>query len=241
MFIPEITKLGNQGNDNTTYRLGNLTIRVPNKDTYALHLPIEFKFLSQAYKYISIKIPKPIYLEKSFAIYEWIDGEVLNNNCDKNQLAYDLRKFLYELQNINEIEEVLPGQHNYFRGNHINVYNESFYKHIIKCNINIEKAIDLWENARKTQWNKHSVWIHGDLAKNNILIKDNKLEAVIDFGGLAFGDPACDYVIAWKYFSGESRDIFLTDLDSDLILRAKAWCLWKAAVEKDEILIDSLL
>ena len=36
------------------------------------------------------------------------------------------------------------------------------------------------------------VWIHGDVAPGNLLVKDGKLCAVIDFGILGVGDPACD-------------------------------------------------
>lgn len=42
----------------------------------------------------------------------------------------------------------------------------------------------------------------------NMLMKDGKLSAVIDFGGMGMGDPACDLVIAWTYLKGKSRGIF---------------------------------
>jgi len=60
-----------------------------------------------------------------------------------------------------------------------------------------------------------------------------KLSAVIDFGGAAVGDPACDLVIAWTYLSGKARDIFISkmDMDPDTWLRARAWALWKATFE----------
>lgn len=77
---------------------------------------------------------------------------------------------------------------------------------------------------------KAPIWIHDDFAVSNILIKDNKLSGVIDSGGTAMGDPACDLVIAWDYLSGKARDIFINtmDLDEDTWLRARAWVLWKA-------------
>jgi aminoglycoside phosphotransferase (APT) family kinase protein len=66
-----------------------------------------------------------------------------------------------------------------------------------------------------------------------MLIKDNKLSGVIDFGGTAMGDPACDLVIAWTYLSSRARDVFVTKmcLDNDTWLRARAWVLWKATFE----------
>ena len=52
------------------------------------------------------------------------------------------------------------------------------------------------------------VWFHGDIASGNLLVKDGKLAAVIDFGTSGVGDPACDLVIAWTMFAGDSREAF---------------------------------
>lgn len=57
-----------------------------------------------------------------------------------------------------------------------------------------------------------------------------RLCAVIDFGGMAVGDPACDGVMAWTYFTANARKIFMDALhwDEETWLRARAWALWKA-------------
>ena len=68
------------------------------------------------------------------------------------------------------------------------------------------------ETKFATKWNKEPIWIHGDFAVGNILIKDNKLSGVIDFGGTAMGDPACDLVIAWTYLSSRARDVFVAEM-----------------------------
>ena len=43
------------------------------------------------------------------------------------------------------------------------------------------------------------VWFHGDVAAGNLLVRDGRLSAVIDFGTCGVGDPACDLVIAWTF------------------------------------------
>jgi len=50
--------------------------------------------------------------------------------------------------------------------------------------------------------------VYGDLLPGNLLFERGRLSAVIDFWGLGVGDPACDLMIAWGLFSGESRDVF---------------------------------
>ena len=48
--------------------------------------------------------------------------------------------------------------------------------------------------------------VHGEIAIGNLLVKDGKLKAVIDFGQFATGVPARDLAITWNLFSGESRE-----------------------------------
>ncbi len=88
-----------------------------------------------------------------------------------------------------------------------------------------------------TRWDKKTVWIHGDFAIGNMLLKDKKLSAIIDFGGAALGDPACDLVIAWTFLKSKSREIFIRAmcLDEDTWLRAKAWALWKVTFDLCQI------
>lgn len=71
-----------------------------------------------------------------------------------------------------------------------------------------------------------------DIALGNLLIQAGRLSAVIDFGQLAVGDPACDLAIAWSYFAGESRVVFQQELGLDPATwqRARAWALWKALI-----------
>ena len=71
--------------------------------------------------------------------------------------------------------------------------------------------------------------MHGDFAIGNILIENGRLKAIIDFGQLAIGDPACDLVIAWNFFSNESREVFkeTVQLDKNTWIRALGWAFWK--------------
>ncbi|HCO01765.1 MAG TPA: phosphotransferase, partial [Actinobacteria bacterium] len=59
------------------------------------------------------------------------------------------------------------------------------------------------------------VWIHGDLQSGNLLAQHGRITAVIDFGGLGVGDPACDLMVAWNLLSAETRDVFRAALTVD--------------------------
>jgi aminoglycoside phosphotransferase (APT) family kinase protein len=178
-----------------------------------------------------------------FSIYRWIEGTSINllklDNEALEQLAFDLVKFLKELQGITDIDGPKPGQHNWWRGGHVSVYDKGAREQIalLAGIIDAHKAINLWEKACHTRWNRPPVWVHGDFAIGNMLIAYGMLAAIIDFGGTALGDPACDLVIAWTFLQGESRKIFIQEmiLDDDTWLRARAWALWKATFELCQI------
>lgn len=236
-----------------TAPIGSATIClfVPTAADYALKVPKEQELLPQLAKRLSINIPAPIKMGKPsadypypFSIYKWLSGKSINlltlTDQEKEQLAFDLAKFLKELQTIMDVKGPEPGQHNWWRGDHVSVYDKGAREQIAELAeiIDASKALALWDQACTTRWNKVPIWIHGDFAIGNILIDDGKLSAVIDFGGAAVGDPACDLVIAWTDLSGKARETFIyeMDMDEDTWLRARAWALWKATFELCQII-----
>lgn len=246
-----VTEVKNQGHDNRSFRLGDeMVVRLPTMECYALAVEKEQKFLPLLAPYISTKIPVPLKMGAPskdypfhFSIYKWLEGEsashVTLETHHLEQLALELAKFLKELQSIDQLNGPPPGLHNWYRGDHVSVYDKGARDQFAELLdvIDTNKILELWEQAILTKWQKPPVWIHGDFASTNLLIKDNKLSAVIDFGCMGVGDPACDLVIAWTLFKGKSRDLFKDgmDLDEDTWLRAKAWALWKATFELGQI------
>lgn len=256
-----ITEVEKQGHDNRTYRLGNdLLIRMPTDKAYALKVPKEQELLPKLAPHLSISIPVPVKMglpskdyAYPFSIYRWLEGTSINlltlDDKVTMHLAYDLAKFLKELQSIKDIVGPEPGQHNWWRGDHVSVYDKGFREQVsnlVKI-IDFTKASNLWDSACNTKWRNNPVWVHGDFAIGNMLMQNGKLSAIIDFGGIAVGDPACDLVIAWTFLNGEARDVFIEEmaLDEDCWLRAKAWALWKATFElcqiKDKNSLEALV
>jgi len=71
-----------------------------------------------------------------------------------------------------------------------------------------------------------------DLDPRNLLVEEGRLSAVIDWGGLGVGDPACDVMVAWKVLSADTRDIFRTaiSVDESTWARARGWALSRALI-----------
>ena len=87
---------------------------------------------------------------------------------------------------------------------------------------------ELWDAAvRAPGWDRPPVWFHGDFHTGNLLTVDGRLSAVIDFGGLGIGDPACDLTIAFTLMSAGSRAAFRAALDVDdaTWTRGRGWAL----------------
>ena len=88
-----------------------------------------------------------------------------------------------------------------------------------------------WEESLSASgWDGDEVWVHGDLLPGNLLVVAGRLSAVIDFGGLNVGDPACDLQPAWNVFAGSSRTRYRAELQVDDAswLRGRGWALYQA-------------
>lgn len=234
------------GWDNRTFHLGTeMSIRLPSAQCYAAKVQIEQKWLPILAPHLSLRIPKPLAMGKpckdypfNWSIYQWIEGKSANiltiDELHLERIAWQLVQFLRELHKIDPADDPLAGPHNFYRGGDLRVYDFETRQALAKLQdiINVAAATAVWEQALISQWDKSPVWVHGDLSAGNILIHDNQLTAVIDFGGMAVGDPACDLVIAWTFLKHESRKFFKTNvgLDDNTWTRARGWALWKALI-----------
>ncbi len=136
---------------------------------------------------------------------------------------------------------IAPSKDNFYRGGDLSIYNDEMINALSKIDDKsyrgkIEKV---WIDAINTDTSQTKTWIHGDFAIGNILLKDDKVNGMIDFGQMAVGDFSCDLVIAWNFFDEKSREIFLSNVKNitdNHILKAKGWAIWKTVcwpVEKD--------
>jgi aminoglycoside phosphotransferase (APT) family kinase protein len=229
------------GWDNTTFRLGDqLCVRLPSADRYVPQIEKEHRWLPILSRQLPLPIPAPMALgapgprfPRPWSVYRWIEGEPTRGDriADETQFASDLARFIDALQNIDASDGPAPGMHNFWRGGPLAVYDEETRESIdvLGDEIDREAVTEVWERALGTSRKRLPVWVHGDVAPSNLLLADGELRAVIDFGCAAVGDPACDVVMAWTYFDGESKEAFRNGLSLDAATwaRGRGWGLWK--------------
>ena len=149
---------------------------------------------------------------------------------DPRQAAIDLAHFIAALQRINATGGPPPGEHNSFRGEPLAMRDERTREAIatLRGTLDVDAVTAVWNAAiEAAAWHGPPVWIHGDLQSGNLLVVHGRLCAVIDFGCLGVGDPACDVMAAWMFLSAETRDVFrdVLNVDKATWARGRGWAL----------------
>jgi len=232
------------GWDNRTFRLGgHLSARLPSAERYVLQVAKEHHWLPKLAPHVPLPIPRPVAVGKPGAgypwqwlIYEWLDGETATPDLITGmpEFAEGIGEFLADLQATDAAGGPRAGVHNFHRGGNLAVYDDETRQAIsvLADETNRLAITEVWNKALSTTWQKPPVWVHGDVSSGNLLVADGRLCAVIDFGGLGIGDPACDLSLAWTMFEGESREAFRSalSLDDATWARGRGWVLWKSLI-----------
>jgi aminoglycoside phosphotransferase (APT) family kinase protein len=239
-----VTPVEVDGWDNRTYRLGDeMTVRLPTHEAYSLAVEKEDRWLPILAPSLAVPIPGPLALGApgqgypfSWSIRRWLDGETasIDRMDDLSVFACSVADFVLALQRIDATGGPPAGAHSFYRGAPPAHYDDETRRslHVLDGSIDTVKASAVWDAALAATWHGPPVWFHGDIATGNLLIKDGRLAAVIDFGTSGVGDPACDLVIAWTLFFGDSREAFRRAVGQDRAswARARGWALWKALI-----------
>lgn len=239
-----ITPADPQGWDNRTFRLGaNMSARLPSAPGYVPQVEKEHRWLPFLAPHLPLPIPIPLgrgvpgeRYPFPWSVYRWIDGEtaVTAPSADLPTFAAALAQFLAALQRIDARDGPPPGPHSAWRGGPLTTYDAETRRAIaaLRDAIDADAATAVWNAALAATSHGPPVWVHGDVAAGNLLVRNGQLCAVIDWGCCGVGDPACDTVIAWTLFGGESREAFRTTLavDDATWTRGRGWALWKALI-----------
>ncbi|MBA2306878.1 aminoglycoside phosphotransferase family protein [Candidatus Dependentiae bacterium] len=234
------------GWDNRTFRLGEtMLIRLPSAEHYAPQVHKEHQWLPYLAPCLPLPISTPLALGHPshdypwhWSVYQWIEGESAANlsldTLDLPLIASQLAHFLRKLHALPSTGGPTAGPHNFWRGGPLEIYDAETRSALATLDgfIDTTAALSVWEEALNSEWHTDPVWIHGDFSSGNFLVKNGTVAAIIDFGCMGIGDPACDLVLRWTFFQKEARQTFIrqVDLDKSTWSRARGWALWKALI-----------
>lgn len=222
-----IARVLSSGTDHALYRLGDdRLVRLPRIHWAVGQVDKDARWLPQLAPHLPLAIPELLAKGRpgqgypwEWGIYRWIEGDnaTIDSLVDPLQTAVDLARFMVALQQVDIAGGPLAAEAG-LRGVPLATRDHATRQAIAALGrvIDAQAATAAWETALAApDWNRAPVWFHGDMLPGNLLFRQGRLHAVIDFSGLGVGDPAPDLMIAWNLFSGEGRQALRAALGVD--------------------------
>ncbi len=236
-----IERLVSSGTDNAMFRLGDdMVVRMPRIERAVAALANENRWLPVLAPQLPLAVPTPLAsgsADESYpwewSVYSWLEGaNAFDGRIDDlGQAARDLAEFIRALQAIDTTDTPPPGRGR--RGVPLAAVDQQTRRAIEAAGelVDTEAVTAAWDAAlREATWRRDPVWVHGDIARGNLLVRGGRTRAVIDFGCSGVGDPACDLIVAWDLFDEDSRAVFreAVGLDDATWARGRGWALCTA-------------
>lgn len=239
-----LERVRSSGTDHAIYRLGaEMSVRLARIDWAVGQAEKEWTWLPKLAPQLPLAIPTPLAKGEPgegypypWLVSPWIDGDdaTAEHLRDLVGAAVDLAEFIRALQRIDTANAPRPGPTG--RGVPL-AARDAYTRDAIARSaglVDVEAVIAAWDAALAAPaWDREPVWIHGDLLPGNVLARDGRVCAVIDWGPSGVGDPAAELIVAWSLFSGASRAAFRSALgvDDATWARGRGWALPTAMLE----------
>ena len=247
-----LSRLGASGSSNALFRLGDdLLVRLPRQPGGTATIEKEARWLPRIGPLLPVAVPDIVavgepclgYPER-WSVVRWLDGYAptvvepgAGSDPPRLDLARDLAAVIRGLRDIEVPPDALTDPElRWYRGAPLATRDASTRRALEACrgigelDLDLDAALRVWDVAMTLPGVQQAVaphWYHGDLAAENLLVRDGRLAAVLDFGGLAVGDPTVDLMVAWEVLDPAAREVFRRAVCADEAswLRARAWAL----------------
>jgi aminoglycoside phosphotransferase (APT) family kinase protein len=239
-----IERVPSAGTDNAMFRIGHeLAARLPRRQASMEQVEKEHRWLPRLSP-LPLEIPVPVALGEPSAeypwrwsIYRWLEGEnaAVARIADERAAAVAIAGFIRALRAVDPSGGPPPGRHNFGRGVPL-LQRDAWVRTSIASladELDEPEVSAAWQEAIDApEWDGRQTWIHGDLQAGNLLVRGGRISGVIDFGGLAVGDPACDLMLAWNFFASGARLAFREAVGADDAswARGRGWALSMALI-----------
>jgi aminoglycoside phosphotransferase (APT) family kinase protein len=247
-----VRQLASSGSTNRLFRLGeDLLVRLPRQPGGSAAVSKEARWLPVLGPALPVDVPEVVavfepggdYPER-WSVVRWVDGEhpgVVDPETPidprRKELAVDLAEVVKALASA-EVPSaaVHDADLHWYRGEPLARMDVVTRQNLERCRalgdfeFDLDAAERLWDEAMGLPGaTKRPTprWYHGDLAAENLLVRDGRLAALLDLGALSVGDPTVDLAVAWEVLDPPARETFRARLGvADATwLRGRAWAL----------------
>jgi aminoglycoside phosphotransferase (APT) family kinase protein len=247
-----LRRLAASGSSNALFRLGDeLLVRLPRQPGGSATIEKESRWLPEIGSLLPVAVPEIVVLgepgfgfPERWSVVRWIDGQTptvpqpgSSDVATRRGVALDLAAVVNALHQIQvPPPALLDPRLRWYRGTPLATQDVDTRHAVQACrdipdlDLDLDAAADVWEDAMTLPGITEVTiprWYHGDLLAENLLVTDDHLTAVLDFGCLAVGDPTVDLIVAWEILDGASRELFRRSVgvDDATWFRGRAWAL----------------
>jgi aminoglycoside phosphotransferase (APT) family kinase protein len=225
------------GTDNAMYRLGDdLAVRLPRIPGVAGNIDRERRLVPRLAPHLPVAVPSLVALgvpaegyPHPWAVYRWLPGA--NPVTADETLASDLAAFVHALRKVPVADAPAAN-----RGVPLAARDEATRAALARS-VDLVDTVALtrvWDEAlRRPVWEGPPTWLHGDLTPGNVLVRDGRLSAVIDWSCAGVGDPTVDLEVAWNLLPAPAREVYRVAMGAVEVtwLRGRAWALSIAIIQ----------
>ena len=181
---------------------------------------------------VGICVPEVIYVgtpdfgfSESWSVMAWLAGDHpstwLHSSMEaQTALAKDLANVIKILRHQPLPDKIDPTLL-WYRGSALSEFNAATLGAIETCRdipgfpLDLDLVADVWRQAMdlpRSHVAATDAWYHADLVAENLLVRDGRLHAVLDWGVMGVGDPTVDLHGAWELFGADARAVFQAEL-----------------------------
>lgn len=217
------------GWDNSMFRLGkDLAVRLPRREDSLACTQAEIEWLPLLAKQLPLPTPAPLHFgqpDRDFphpwTIVPWLAGKPADLFPPAASEPATLARFFEALHKpapanapVNPYRGVpLPDMDRRRQSS-----GDPIEPHLTR------HQIEQWNLSLEEDCPGSALWIHGDLHPMNALTEGGRFAAILDWGDLTSGDPACDLARFYMFFQDPDA-IWAATRDPGVVRRAQGWAL----------------
>jgi aminoglycoside phosphotransferase (APT) family kinase protein len=223
------------GWDNSMFRLGrDLALRLPRRGAGARLMLHEQRWLPQLAPRLPLQAPAPLRVgvpdddyPYPWSVVPWFEGETADLHLPAADQSDVLAAF------FSALHQPAPADapRNPWRGVPLRGRATDFERRAANVRAAGERipgaVMRIWDQALAAPDDAAPTWLHGDPHPRNVLVREGRLTAVIDWGDLACGDRASDLAGVWMLLDSRASRArvlaLLPEVTAATWARARGW------------------